>query len=99
MDLLERLGRAARLAGIVGVACAGVVLSYCSSSTVRPPDGPGRDHDRGRPDLALDAGGPDGALRDAARDQAVKADLRATDLSSPDKRPAPDTRLWDVLCE
>jgi hypothetical protein len=98
MELLDRLKRVARLAGIVGAACTGVVLSYCSGSTVKV-DGPPRD--RARTDLPRDAAVPDArrdaSVADARSDIAVKTDLRSD--ATPDKKPKIDQRLWDVLCE
>jgi hypothetical protein len=83
MALLEKLREVARLAGIVGVAAAGLALSYCSSSTppaqdVRQQEG-SAGHDAAVP--SPDAGAPDAA---AKQDQAT---------------PKPDQRLWDVICE
>lgn len=83
MKLLDKLRDAARLAGIVGVAAAGLALSYCSSSST-PPAQDVRHHEGS---TGLDAAGPtpDAGPPDAAakQDQGVK----------------PDQRLWDVICE
>ena len=78
MELIDRLREVARLAGIVGVAAAGLALSYCSSSTTPPAEDvrhhqDAASHDKGAPD----AGVPDSATK---QDQGPKPDQRLWDV-------------------
>ncbi len=85
MAVLEKLGRLARLAGLLGVASASLLLAQCSHRARVP--GP-------------DAGGPDlGAGVDRGADTAERDGPTAADAGQPPDSRRVDKRLWDVLCE
>ena len=84
MALFDKLGRIARLAGIVGISLGSLVLSACGSSTKL--DGHSDTTEEGPPDTAE---GETDAPADPPTEEVLPDDV-------PEE---PDTDMWEQICE
>lgn len=83
MDVLDKLGRMAKLGSILGLALGSLALTVCGGRT-------GDDqHDGGEPDVAT---------FDASIDAAAPPD-GAVDGTVDGSTDPLDAQLWDVICE
>lgn len=84
MDVLDKLGRMAKLGSILGIALGSLALTVCGGRT-------GDDPYDAAPDVAtLDASVDASDLPDGAVDGTATVDASADPL---------DAQLWDVICE
>jgi hypothetical protein len=84
MSLFDRLGRLARLAGIVGISLGSLVIAACGGSTKL--DGDSDMTEEGPPDTAE---GEADAPVDPPAEEVVPDDV-------PEE---PDTDMWEQICE
>lgn len=95
MALIEKIGRIARLLGIVGASLGSFVLSACNGKTSL--DGKSDPTVEAEDTSGEEAAG-DVAADDAARDPG--ADPQAEEAKHDDAgEEEPDTDLWEVICE
>ncbi|MFH1438616.1 MAG: hypothetical protein ABIJ56_23105 [Pseudomonadota bacterium] len=85
MALIDKLGRLARLAGILGLSLGSLIVSACNGGTKLD----------GESDGAEDVGD---AAEDSVED--VDSDARDEEVTPGDAaEEEPDTDLWEVICE
>ena len=89
MALIDKLGRIARLLGIVGVSLGTLVISACNGKTELDGDS---DTEEGVEDVRQDEASTDGA--EDVRQEDIRSE-EAQDLTDE----GPDTDLWEVICE
>lgn len=93
MAYFDKLARLIKLAGILGLSLASVVISACGG---RSPSGGNNNHalpDGAFAEAGVDASVDGGPQRDSSVDAArIDADTQR------DGQP-PDAQLWDVICE
>ncbi len=92
MALVKKIGRIARLAGIIGVSVGSMILSACGAKEKAP----GRVSDE-TAEAAKDAGHDTGTDDDA--DSKKPRENRRRITAPDDAGSDPDTDLWNIICE